>query len=171
LYDKSDSESDDDESVGGVSVNDEVELEHKYQFTADVRVPESTTSNLLIPEKDLNLFIREDFCCKLCSSPIKEGNLTTVKVGCACSIFWKCCNSACDASDKIIAKKATGDVSESHKRYHPDVPACVGDYDIYRQIVLACQLSGGGARMAPTFGGLTLLSLRSIWLENVMNVE
>jgi hypothetical protein len=58
LDNESDSESNADESVGGVSIDNEVELEQEYQFTTVVRVCEST-SNLLLPEKDLNLFIRE----------------------------------------------------------------------------------------------------------------
>jgi hypothetical protein len=89
------------------------------------------------------------------------------------SIFWECCNPACDASDKIIPKKATQNVSETYQRWHPDVPTCLGDYEINRQDVLACQLLGGGARLASTFGRLVLMSLsrRSIWLDNFTDVE
>jgi hypothetical protein len=132
------------ESVGAVSVDEEVQYEQEeYQFTADEPIPDSPTSNLLISEKELNLFIRENFLCKLCHFRIKEVNLTSIKAGCASSIFWECCNPACDASDKIIPKKATQNVSETYPRWHPDVPACLGDYEINRQVVLACQLSGG----------------------------
>jgi hypothetical protein len=66
---------------------------------------------------------------------------------------------------------AARDVSGSYKRYHPDLPSYLGDYAINRQIVLACQLSGGGGRMASTFGGLTSLTRRSIWLDNFSEVE
>jgi hypothetical protein len=74
-------------------------------------------------------------------------------------------------ADNIIPKKATRNVSKTYQRWHPDVPACLGDYEINRQVVLACQMSGGGARMASTFGGLMSLSRRSIWLDNFTDVE
>jgi hypothetical protein len=120
-----DSESED-ESVGSVSIDNEVQFkEGEYQFTADEPIPDLPTSNLLISEKELNLFIRENFLCKLCHFRIK--------VGCASSIFWECCNPACDASDKIIPKKAIQIVSETYQRWHLDVLACLGDYEINRQ--------------------------------------
>jgi hypothetical protein len=168
---KWDSESDE-ESVGAVSVDEEVQYKQgEYQFTADEPIPDLPTSNLLISEKELNLCIRENFLCKLCHFRIKEVNLTSIKVGCASSTFWECCNPPCDASDKIIPKKATQHVSETYQRWHPGVPACLGDYEINRQVVLACQLSGGGARMASTFGGSMSLYRRSVWLENFTDVE
>ena len=68
--DESDSESDDE---------DEVELEQEYQFTADI-VRESS-SNLLLPEKDLTLFIRDNFSCNLCSYRVNDLSLKIVKVG------------------------------------------------------------------------------------------
>ncbi len=36
---------------------------------------------------------------------------------------------------------------------------------------MACQQSGGGARMASTFGGVLSLSNRSIWANNFTDVE
>jgi hypothetical protein len=150
--------------------HNEVELEKEYQFTADVVCDESP-SNLLLPEKDLTLFIRENFSCNLCLYRVKEVSLKAVKVRLAYSLFWKCSNPACNKLDNIIAKRATTDFSGSYRRYHPDFPAFLGDYTINRQTVLACQLSGGGARMASTFSGLTLLSHRSIWLDNFSKVE
>jgi hypothetical protein len=171
VSDEWDSESDE-ESVGAVSVDEEVEYgQGEYQFRANQPIPDSPTSNLLISEKELNLFIRENFLCKLCHFRIKEVNLTSIKVGCASSLFWECSNPACDAADNIIPKKATRNVSETYQRWHPDVPACLGDYEINRQVVLTCQMSGGGARMASTFGGLMSLSRRSIWLDNFTDVE
>jgi hypothetical protein len=171
VSDEWDSESNE-ESVGAVSVDKEVQYgQGEYQFTADEPIPDSPTFNLLISEKELNLFIRENFLCKLCHFRIKEVNLTPIKVGCASSIFWECFNPACDASDKIIPKKATRSVSETYQKLHPDVPACLGDYEINRQVVLACQMPGGSARMASTFGGLMSLSRRSIWLDNFTDVE
>ena len=128
-----DSESDE-ESVGAVSVDEEVEYgQGEYQFRANEPIPDLPTSNLLISEKELNLFIRENFLCKLCHFRIKEVNLSSIKVGCASSIFWECCNPACDASDKIIPKKAIQIVSETYQRWHLDVLACLGDYEINRQ--------------------------------------
>jgi hypothetical protein len=147
VSDERDSKSDK-ESVGAVLVDEEVQYKHEeYQFTANEPILDLPTPNLLIAEKELNLFIREIFLCKLCHFRIKEVNLTSIKVGCDSSIFWECCNPACDALDKIIPKKATQNVSETYQRWHPDVPACPGDYEINRQVVLACQLSGGGARI------------------------
>jgi hypothetical protein len=153
----------DEESVGAVSVDEEVEYgQGEYQFTANKPIPDSPTSNLLISEKELNLFIRENFLCKLCHFRIKEVNLTSIKVGCASCFFWECSNPACDPADNIIPKKSTQNVSETYQRWHPDVPACLCDYEISRQVVLACQMLGAGARMASTFGGLMSLSCRSI---------
>jgi hypothetical protein len=150
VSDEWDSESGE-ESVGAVSVDEEVQYgQGEYKFTADEPIPDLPTSNLLISEKELNLFIRENFLCKLCHFRIKEVNLTSIKVGCASSIFWECSNPAYDASDNSIPKKATQNVSETYHRWHPDVPACLGDYEINRQVVLTCQMLGGGARMAST---------------------
>jgi hypothetical protein len=153
VSDEWDSESDE-ESVGAVSVEEEVQYgQGEYQFTADEPIPDSPTSNLLISEKELNLFIRENFLCKLCHFRIKEVNLTLIKVGCASSIFWECSNPACDASDNIIPKKATRNVSETYQRWPPDVPACLGDYEINRQVVLACQKSGAVLEWHPRSAG------------------
>ncbi len=46
--------------------------------------------NLLIREQDLSTFIRENFNCKECAQPIKEQNIVTVRVGCACNVYWNC---------------------------------------------------------------------------------
>jgi hypothetical protein len=76
VSDELDSESDK-ESVGAVLVDEEVQYRQgEYQFTADKPIPDSPTSNLLISEKELNLFIRENFLCKLCHFRIKDVNLT-----------------------------------------------------------------------------------------------
>jgi hypothetical protein len=167
--DESDSDSDDDDGEVDPDDDGEVELEQEYQFTADV--VRECTSNLLLPEEDLTLFIRDNFSCNLCSYRVQEVSLKTVKVGFACSLFLKCGNPSCDKSDNIIAKTAAQDVSGSYKRYHPNLPAYLGDYTINRQIILACQLSGGGGRMASTFGGLTSLSRRAIWLDKFSEVD
>jgi hypothetical protein len=63
-----DDESDSDPDDGGeVDPDDDgdVDLEQEYQFTEDV--VRECTSNLLLPEKDLTLFIRDNFSCNLCS--------------------------------------------------------------------------------------------------------
>jgi hypothetical protein len=109
--------------------------------------------------------------CKLCHFRIKEVNLTSIKVGWASSIFWECSNPACDASDNIIPKKATRNVFKTYQRWHPDAPACLGDYEFNSNVVLACQLLGGGARMASTFGRLMSLSRCSIWLVIFTDIE
>jgi hypothetical protein len=51
--------------VGDPDNDGEVELEQEYQFMADV--VRECTSNLLLPEKDLTPFIRDNFSCNLCS--------------------------------------------------------------------------------------------------------
>jgi hypothetical protein len=56
-----------DELVGEVSIDSKIQFKHgEYQFTANVHVPEWPTSNFLISEKELNLFIQGNFLCKIC---------------------------------------------------------------------------------------------------------
>jgi hypothetical protein len=117
VEDESDSDSDDDSEIDPDDDGD-VELEQEYQFTEDV--VRECTSNLLLPEKYLTLFIRDNFSCNLCSYRVQEASLKMVEVGFACSLFWKCGNPSCDKSDNIIAKTATRDISGPYKRYHPD---------------------------------------------------
>jgi hypothetical protein len=47
----------------------------------------------------------------------------------------------------------------------------VEDYDINREVVLACQQSGGSSQMASTFGSLLPISHRSIWMNCFTLVE
>jgi hypothetical protein len=51
------------------------------------------------------------------------------------------------------------------------VPSAIGDYDINRQVVLACQQTGGGSQMASTFCGLMSISRRSGWNRCFTTVE
>ena len=58
---------------------------------------------------------------------------------------------------------ATTEMSNTFRRYHPNLPSELGDYEINRQVVLACQQSGGGGRMASTFCCLLSVSKKSVW--------
>jgi hypothetical protein len=59
VSDECDSESDE-ESVSAVLVDEEVEYgQGEYQFTANEPIPDSPTSNLLISEKELDLYLLE----------------------------------------------------------------------------------------------------------------
>ena len=93
------------------------------------------------------------------------------RVGCACNLFWNCGKKGCLASGKILSRVSTVETSGKFKRKHPELPSALGDYDINRQVVLACQQSGGGARMAATFCCVLSLSLRSTWKTTFTQVE
>jgi hypothetical protein len=125
----------------------------------------------LIPEKDFCTFLSENFNCKKCDAPIKERTIVTVRVGCAFNVYWNCCNKECNSTGNILAKQCTKYTSGQWKKNRPELAACLGDYDINRQIVLACQQSGGGSRMASTFGSLISISRRSIWNRCFTQVE
>jgi hypothetical protein len=127
--------------------------------------------NYLIPVKDFNSFIRDNFSCKQCSAPITEANLVSVRVGCACNFFWSCSNQDCRSHAEILAKKATTEVSGKFRKAYPDLPVAIGDYDINRQVVLACQQTGGGSRMACTFCGILPVLRRSGWNRCFTTVE
>jgi hypothetical protein len=128
---------------------------------ANNQLPIISGSNILIPELDISIFITYNFSCKLCEAPVQVPNLKSVKVGCACNLFWKCSNPKCDAKE----------VSGITKRYHPNVVGGLGNYDINQQIVLACQQSPSGGRMASTFGGLLSLTNCLIWNNNFTGLE
>ena len=101
--------------------------------------------NLLVSEKSFATFIRENFICKKCNSPIKERNITTVRIGCACNVYWNCYSKNCVATGTILSRQSTTDVSGTFRKKKQDLLAFLGDYNINRQVVLACQQSGGGA--------------------------
>ncbi len=133
--------------------------------------PTNLGSNVLIPEEDLSRFITDNFVCKDCASPVNERSIITIRVGCACNLYWSCDRKNCDASASILAKQSTNEASGQFKKKRPELAACLGDYDINRQVVLACQQSGGGSRMASTFGSLMSISRPSIWNRCFTTVE
>lgn len=177
LRDRPDKDEDSDDEVSDDEVSDDDEIDDELSDDDEIEVQPQVLANklldanLLIPEIDIYLFITNNFCCNLCNAPIQVQNLKSVTVGYACNLFWKCSDIECDASAKILAKQATTEVSGTVRRYHPELPAGLGDYDLNREVVLACQQSGGGARMASTFGGVLSLSNRSIWVNNFTDVE
>jgi hypothetical protein len=126
--------------------------------------------NLLLPREQFLSFLSKNFVCKLCSSPIIRENVDVVNIGCACNVYWRCSSHSCGKAS-MLSKPATTDLSGSFRSKYTDLYTELGDYDINRQIVLACQQSGGGARMASTFGCLMSLSNRSIWNRSFTKVE
>jgi hypothetical protein len=111
-----------------IDVDEEVELTGgniDRRFVQDSIQPESllSMSNLLIAEKDLTIFITQNFFCKQCGTETRERKISVVKVGYACSLFWNCNNIACSAKSNIMAKQSTK---------NPEVQAVLGDYDINR---------------------------------------
>jgi hypothetical protein len=123
------------------------------------------------PVKDFNFLLRNYFSCKQCGAQITETNLVSVRVGCACNDFWKCSNMDCGLHAEILAKKATTEVSGEFRKTYPDFPSAIGDYDINRQVVLACQQTGGGSRMASTLCGVMSVLRRSGWNRCFTTVE
>jgi hypothetical protein len=99
----------DSEDDGEDLVSDETQTGNEVLVTE--LMSSSTVSNpgfnYLIPVKDFNLFLRNSFSCKLCGAPITETNLVSVRVGCACNVFWKCSNMDCGSHAEILAKRAT----------------------------------------------------------------
>jgi hypothetical protein len=51
------------------------------------------------------------------------------------------------------------------------MPGALIDYAINRQVLLACQQSGGVAQLASTFGVLLSIYLRSIWIKCFTQVK
>jgi hypothetical protein len=69
----------------------------------------------------------------------------------------------CGLHAEILAKKATMEVSGEFRKTYPDLPSAIGDYNINRQVVLACQQTGGGLQMASMFCGVMSVLRRSGW--------
>jgi hypothetical protein len=69
----------------------------------------------------------------------------------------------CDAQHaKVLSKPSMKEASGKFRKKHPKLPAALSDYNINRQVVLTCQQSGGGARIAFMFGGLLSISLEAL---------
>ncbi len=181
--DKDDDDEDDDEDEEEVEYDDDDEevdecdaVESTGEQLEDELLPATVNStnlgsNVLIPEEDLSRFITDNFVCKGCESPINEKSIVTVRVGCACNLYWNCEGKKCDATASILAKQSTNAASGQFKKKRPELATYLGDYDINRQVVLACQQSGGGSRMASTFGALMSISRPSIWNRCFTTVE
>jgi hypothetical protein len=100
---------------------DEKEVEsNDFQFVNDVLATGLKSTcldsnpgfNYLVPVKYFDSFIRNNFSCKQCSAPITEANLVSVRVGCACNVFWQYSNQDCESHAERLAKKGTTEVSE-----------------------------------------------------------
>jgi hypothetical protein len=128
--------------------------------------------NLLIPQLSFQKFISENFCCKHCHGEFRGDRSKLVdKIGFASNVLWACPNKDCASSASILAPACQIEASGKFRRKHPTAPAALSDYAINRQVLLACQQSGGGARMASTFGGLLSISKQSIWMVCFTIVE
>jgi hypothetical protein len=128
--------------------------------------------NLLIPQLSFQTFISENFLCKHCHEEFRGARSILVdKIGFASNVFWACPNKDCASSASILAPACQIEASGKFRRKHPTTPTALSDYDINRQVVLACQQSGGGARMASTFGRLLSIPKRSIWMVCFTIVE
>jgi hypothetical protein len=178
LVDEDNDDEDDDEDEEEVEYDDDEDDEEVDECDAVESTgikatvnPTNLGSNVLIPEEDLSRFITENFVCKGCESPINERSIVTVRVGCACNLYWNCDGKNCDATASILAKQSTNAASGQFKKKRPELATYLGDYDINRQVVLACQQSGGGSRMASTFGALMSISRPSIWNRCFTTVE
>jgi hypothetical protein len=128
-------------------------------------------SNLVLEQKAFVQFVTDNFVCKQCSSCLKVPDLVTVRVGCASNVFWKCSSKYCGVGAAILAKQVSHEHTSTVKTNYNDISTNLGDYDINREVILACQMSGGGARMASTIGGCLSISTRSIWINNFSKVE
>jgi hypothetical protein len=132
------SEVDDNVPVDEVEFDDDGLPYHIVDSLVDVTTLKSEF-NVLIPQSDFINFIRDNFVCKECQSTIPERNIVVDRIGCACNVFWTCAASKCQAEGKILSKPSTKEASGKFKKKHPELPSFLGDYDINRQIVLACQ--------------------------------
>jgi hypothetical protein len=148
--------------------SDEEEVESVPCFNVE---PSVNDYNVILSEKGLFQFITNNFVCKECTSPVNDSDVVTVRVGCACNLYWNCSSKSCSHSASILAKQTTYDHTNTYKKKYKDVPTSIGDFDINRQVVLACQMSGGGARMASTISGCLSLSQRSVWVNHFSKVE
>jgi hypothetical protein len=174
INEEDEEEEDDDELEDDMEDDDEDEVELDVELDENEEKEEKLESidyNVLIPESDLNLFVTDNFVCKKCHAEIHEKDIVTYRIGCACNLFWDCSNPDCMSTGKILARTCTKDLSGKFQKKYPKLRNGLGDYDINRQIVLACQQSGGGARTASTFSGLMSLSSRSIWATTFTEVE
>jgi hypothetical protein len=128
--------------------------------------------NLLIPRLSFQKFISENFCCKHCHEEFRGGRSILVdEIGFASNVFRACPNKDCASSASILAPTCQIEASGKFRRKQSTTPAALSDYAINRQVVLACEQSGGGARMASTFGGLLSISKRLIWMVSFTIVE
>jgi hypothetical protein len=127
--------------------------------------------NILIPQLSFLKFISDNFNCKHCNGKFRQRTILVDKIGLASNVFWKCPNKSCLGAATILAPTCQKEATGKFRRRHPTTPRALGDYAINRQVVLACQQSGGGARMASTFGGVLSISKRSIWIKCFTQVE
>jgi hypothetical protein len=127
--------------------------------------------NIVIKQSSFLLFISNNFACKHCHESFRDRSILVDKIGFASNVSWHCSNEACPGQALIRATTCQVEASGKCQQKNPTTPGALSDYAINRQVVLACQQSGGGARMASKSGGLLLLSERSIWIEFFSKVE
>jgi hypothetical protein len=133
--------------------------------------PSTNDYNILIPQLSLLKFISDNFNRKPCNGKFRERTILVHKIGFASNSFWRCPNTVCPGAASIIAPTCQTEASGKFRMKHPKIPGALSNYAINRQVVLACQQSGGGARMASTFGGLLSISKWAIWIRCFSQVE
>jgi hypothetical protein len=112
-----------------------------------------------------------NFCCKHCHGQFRDRSIQVDKIGFASNVFWGCPNKDCPSSASILTPACQKEAAGKFLRKHRMTCAALSDYAINKQVVLACQQSGCGARMASTFCGLLSISKRSIWMMCFTIVE
>jgi hypothetical protein len=164
-------------AINNVGINEarkmmeEVESDNEEEVDGIASVL-SENCNLLIPQLSFQKFVSENFCCKHYYGHFRDRSIPVDKIGFASNVFWECPNKDYPSSASILAPTCQIEASgKFRRRKHPTTPGSLRDYAINRQVLLACQQSGGGARMASTFGGLLYISKCSIWMKFFTKVE
>jgi hypothetical protein len=94
----------------------------------DTSIQESHNDyNLLIPQLHVLFYFISD----------NKEEFTTNQ-GRACNVFWRCSNNQCTGSGNVLAKASTKEASRKFWQRHPELPVALSDYNINRQVVLAC---------------------------------
>jgi hypothetical protein len=136
---------------------EEVDSDNKEEVDG-IACASNENYNLLFPQLSFQNFISENVCCKHCHEHFRDRSIQVDKIGFASNVFWECPNEDCPSSASILAPTCQIEASGKFRKKHPTTPrGLTSDYAINRQVALACQQSGGGAKMASTVGRLLSL--------------
>jgi hypothetical protein len=125
----------------------EVEADDEEEEVDRIASALNENYHLLIPQLSFQKFIIENFCCKHFHGHFRDRSIQVDKIGFASNLFWDCPNKECPSSASILLTP-TCQIKGSGKfrRKYPTTPRALSDYAINRQVVLACQQSGGGTQ-------------------------